>query len=152
MLAWGPYDAPCSAHDLYTSIVRLPPRSVWPAPSRRTLCDTDRVCGPRKVSHTAQRCVTVAPPAVSHCTVLGSSPGVAPLYSLLVHLVGLVVKASASGVEDPGFESHLRRDFSGSGHTSDFKVGTPAATLPDAWHYRVSPGTGRPCVRILWVR
>ena len=28
-------------------------------------------------------------------------------------LVGLVVKTSASRVEDPGFEFHLRRDFSG---------------------------------------
>ena len=28
-------------------------------------------------------------------------------------LVGLVVKASASGTEDTGFESHLRLDFSG---------------------------------------
>ena len=28
-------------------------------------------------------------------------------------LVGLVVKASASREEDPGFESRLRRDFSG---------------------------------------
>ena len=28
-------------------------------------------------------------------------------------LVGLVVKASASRVEDPGFKPHLRRDFSG---------------------------------------
>ena len=28
-------------------------------------------------------------------------------------LVGLVVKASASRVEGPGFESRLRRDFSG---------------------------------------
>ena len=36
------------------------------------------------------------------------------LYSLLfTALVGLVVKASASKVEDPGFESGLRRDFSG---------------------------------------
>ena len=34
------------------------------------------------------------------------------------HLVGLVVKASASRAEDPGFESHVRRDFSwvGSHH------------------------------------
>ena len=45
----------------------------------------------------------------------------------------LVVKASASRVEDPGFESRLRRDFSGSSHTSDSKIGTPVATLPDAW-------------------
>ena len=28
-------------------------------------------------------------------------------------LAGQVVKASASGAEDPGFESRLRRDFSG---------------------------------------
>ena len=28
-------------------------------------------------------------------------------------LVGLVVKAPASRAEDPGFESRLRRDFSG---------------------------------------
>ena len=34
-------------------------------------------------------------------------------------LGGLVVKASASRAEDPGFESHMRRDFSGSSHTSD---------------------------------
>ena len=38
--------------------------------------------------------------------------------------VGLVVKESASGAEDPGFESRLRRDFSGSSHTSDLKIGT----------------------------
>ena len=44
------------------------------------------------------------------------------------HLVGLVVKASASRVEDPEFDSRLRRgDFSGSNHTSDFKIGTPVA-------------------------
>ena len=33
---------------------------------------------------------------------------------LLDRLVGLVVKACASRAEDPGFKSHLRRDFSGS--------------------------------------
>ena len=57
---------------------------------------------------------------------------------------GLVVKASASGAEDPGFESRLPRDFSGSSHTSDSKIGTPVATLPGAWHNRVSAETGRP--------
>ena len=58
-------------------------------------------------------------------------------------LVGLVVKASASGAEDPGFVSRLRRgDFSGSSHTSDLKTGAPVATLPGAWRYRVSAGTG----------
>ena len=64
-------------------------------------------------------------------------------------LAGLVVKASASGAEDSGFESRLRRDFSGSSHTSDLNIGTPVATLPGAWHYRVSAGTGRPGVSIL---
>ena len=66
------------------------------------------------------------------------------------HLIGLVVKASASGAEDPGFESHLRQDFSGLSHTSDFQIGTPVATLPGAWH-RVSAGTGQPDVSILWL-
>ena len=64
-------------------------------------------------------------------------------------LGGLVVKASASRVEDPGFKSRLRRDFSGSSHTSDLKIGTPVATLPDAWRYRVNTGTGRPGVSLL---
>ena len=70
----------------------------------------------------------------------------APQYN---RLVGLVVKVSTSGAEDPGYESRLRRDFSGSSHTSDFKTGTPVAPLPGAWHYRVSAGTGRPGVSIL---
>ena len=47
-------------------------------------------------------------------------------------LVGLVVKASASRAEDPGFESRLRRDLFGWSHTSDLKIGTPMATLPRA--------------------
>ena len=64
-------------------------------------------------------------------------------------LVGLVIKASASRAEDPGFESHLRQDFSRSSHTNDLKIGTPVANLPGAWHYRVSAGTGQPGVSIL---
>ena len=39
--------------------------------------------------------------------------------------------------------------FPGSSHTSDLKMGTPVATLPGAWHYRVSAGTGRSGVSIL---
>ena len=62
-----------------------------------------------------------------------------------------MVKVSASGVEGPEFESCLQRDFSRSSHTSDLKIGTPVATLPGAWHYRVSAGTGRPGVSILWL-
>ena len=60
-----------------------------------------------------------------------------------------MVKASTSRAEGPGFESRFHRDFSGSSHTGDLKIGTPVATLPGAWHYRVSAGTGRPGVSIL---
>ena len=55
-------------------------------------------------------------------------------------LVGLVVKASASRAEDPGFESRLRGIFSGSSHTCDLNIGTPVVTLSGAWRYRVSTG------------
>ena len=68
---------------------------------------------------------------------------------IIYHLSGLVVKASTSRAEDPGFESRLRRDFSGSSHTSDLKIGTPLATLPGACHDTVSAGTGRPGVSIV---
>ena len=74
------------------------------------------------------------------------------LLSCRYRLAGLVVKASASGgsgAEDPEFESRLQRDFSGSSHTSDLKIGTPVATLPGAWRYRVNAGTGRPGASIL---
>ena len=64
-------------------------------------------------------------------------------------LVGLVVKVSASRAEDPGFESRLRRDSSGSSHTSHLNIGTPVGTLPSARRYRVSAGTGQPGVSIL---
>ena len=64
-------------------------------------------------------------------------------------LAGLVVKVSASGVEDRGFESRLRRDFSRSSHTSNLNTSTPVATLPGTWCFRVSAGTGRPGVCIL---
>ena len=66
-------------------------------------------------------------------------------------LVGQVVKASDLRAEDPGFESHLRRGFSGSSHTNDLEIGTPVVSLPGAWHYRVSAGTGQPGVNILWL-
>ena len=57
--------------------------------------------------------------------------------------MGQVVKVSASGTEDPELDSHLRcGDFSELSHTNDFKIGTPVATLPGAWRYRVSAGTG----------
>ena len=43
-----------------------------------------------------------------------TDPVASVLWAFTKHrLVGLVVKASASRAEDPGFESRLRRDFSG---------------------------------------
>ena len=46
---------------------------------------------------------------------MGIKPGSAVLdaddFPQLDRLVGLVVKASASRAEDPGFESRLRQDF-----------------------------------------
>ena len=53
-------------------------------------------------------------------------------------LVGLVVRRPLR-----------ERKIPGSNHTSDLKIGTPVATLPGAWRYRVSAGTGRPGVSIL---
>ena len=61
-------------------------------------------------------------------------------------LVGLVVKAPALRA---GSNPACAGIFSGSSHTSDLKIGTPVATLPGAWRYRVSTGTGRPGISIL---
>ena len=59
---------------------------------------------------------------------------------------------SSSRAADPRFDSGLRRgNFSRSSHTSDLKIGTPVASLPGAWRYRVSAGTGWPGVSILWL-
>ena len=51
----------------------------------------------------------------------------------------------------PGSNPAWAGIFSGSSYTSDLKIGTPVATLPGAWRYRVSAGTGRPGVSILWL-
>ena len=72
-----------------------------------------------------------SPGPETHQHVAGTLTDSGPLTGSLVtanlvcgpyRLVGLVVKASSSGAEDPGFESRLRRDFSGSSHTSDLKL------------------------------
>ena len=71
-------------------------------------------------------------------------------------LFGIVVKASASKAEDPGFSSRLRHggggggggDGSGSSHTSDLNIDT---TLSGSWRYRVGSETGWPGVSILWL-
>ena len=67
-------------------------------------------------------------------------------------LVGLVVRCPPRERKVPGSNPACARIFfSGSSHTSDLKIGIPVATLPGAWRYRVSTGTGRPGVRILWL-
>ena len=64
-------------------------------------------------------------------------------------LVGLVIRCPPRERKVPGLNPACAGIFSGSSHTSDFKIGTPVATLPGAWRYRVSTGTGRPRVSIL---
>ena len=49
----------------------------------------------------------------------------------------------------PGSNPACAKIFPGLSHTSDLKIGTPVATLPGTWHYRVSAGTGWPGVSIL---
>ena len=58
-----------------------------------------------------------------------------PLYSEPCHKETMD-KASTLGVEDPGSESRLQQDFSGSSHTSDLQIGTPVAILPHTWRYK----------------
>ena len=64
-------------------------------------------------------------------------------------LVGLVVRRPPREWKVPGSNPACAGIFSGLSHTSDLKIGTPVATLPGAWRYRVSAGTGRPGVSIL---
>ena len=66
-------------------------------------------------------------------------------------LVGLVVRRPPRERKVPGSNPACDGIFSGSSHTSDLNIGTPVATLPGAWRYRVSTGTGRPGVSILWL-
>ena len=58
---------------------------------------------------------------------------------------GVHLKSGRSRLRIP----HALGFLSGSSHTSDFKIATPVATLPGAWHYRISAVTGRPGVSIL---
>ena len=66
-------------------------------------------------------------------------------------LVGLVVRRPPRERKIPGSNPACAGIFSGSSHTSDSNIGTPVGTLPGAWRYRVSAGTGRPGVSILWL-
>ena len=64
-------------------------------------------------------------------------------YSYYYHLVGLVVKVSASKAEDPVFDSRLPLgDFYGPSHTSDVHFGTPVAARLGAWWYGATGWSG----------
>ena len=67
------------------------------------------------------------------------------------HLVGLVVRRPPRERRIPGSNPACAGIFSWSSHTSDLKIGTPVANLLGAWCYRISAGTGRPGVSILWL-
>ena len=64
-------------------------------------------------------------------------------------LIGLVVRRPPRVWKVPGSNPACAGIFSGSSHTSDLNIGTPVATLPGTWRYRVNAGTGRPGVSIL---
>ena len=51
----------------------------------------------------------------------------------------------------PGLNPACAGIFPGSSQTTVLNIGTPADTLPGAWRYGVSAGTGRPGVRKLWL-
>ena len=51
----------------------------------------------------------------------------------------------------PGSNPACARIFPGSSHTSDLKIGTHLATLPGAWRYKVSTGTGWSSISTLWL-
>ena len=67
----------------------------------------------------------------------------------LDRLVGLVVRRPPRERKLAGSNPACGGIFLGLSHTSELKIGTPVATLPGAWRYRVSTGTGRPGVSIL---
>ena len=66
--------------------------------------------------------------------------------SAVVDLFVWSVWRAADEGKIPAFTVDL---FSRSSHTTDLKLGTSAATLPGAWCYRVSAGTGWSGVNIL---
>ena len=64
-------------------------------------------------------------------------------------LVGLVVRRPPQEQKVKGSNLACAGIFSGLSHTCDLNIGTPVATLPGTWRFRVSAGTGRPGVSIL---
>ena len=71
------------------------------------------------------------------------------LLSYSDRLVDLVVRRLPREQKILGSNPACAGIFLGSSHTSDLKIGTPVVTLPGAWCYRVSAGTGQPGVSML---
>ena len=72
--------------------------------------------------------------------------------SLDISLISFVIYAPAARFEisRPRFDLRFWRvSLPRSSHTTDLKIGTPVATLPGVWRYRVSAGAGLPGVSIL---
>ena len=106
-------------------------------------------CGKREVTASSFRMVRIPNIHLTKSTVI--KPNNNNNYKRDDCLVGLVVRCPPRERKIPGLYPACDRIFSGSNHTSDPKIGTPVATLPGAWRYRVSTGTGRPGVSILWL-
>ena len=122
------------------------PRDVCPQP-----CTCSRQSGRRGSSGSSAPC-TAGSQCCSSCSLARTAPvgdGQIGRQSLIDRLFGLVVRRLPRERKIPSSNPACAGSFSGSSHTSDLKIGTPVATLPGAWRYRVSAGTGRPGVSIL---
>ena len=104
---------------------------------------------PNGMVEQGRKCECASP--VCNCPILKVSGKIITILPLLSddRLAGLVVRRPPRERKVPGSNPACAGIFSGSSHTSDLNIGTPVATLPGAWHYRVSAGTGRPGVSIL---
>ena len=108
--------------------------------------EMQRGAGSRHAGDASSSSLLLPPPLPNPPTPTHHPP---PSLFPLDHLFGLMVKASTSRADDPGFETRLHWDFSASSHTSNLKTGAPVATLAGVWPYRVSTGTGWPGVSML---
>ena len=107
------------------------------------------------LSLSALCCIGVQSYICMHCRGQSGRVELQALWLLLLflhkanRLVGLVVRRPPRERKIAGSNPACTGIFSGSSHISDLKIGTPVATLPGTWRYRVSAGTGRPGVSIL---
>ena len=113
------------------TVLRLPLDHPPPSPPSPPPPSPPSWCGGQEAAWGKE--VRVHPPPVV-LGVLGTPVAGAPLaqrYSVCLHS------------NRPGFQCRCRHgEVSRSSPTSDFKIGTPVSTLPGAWRYRVSAGTG----------